>query len=366
MSCHPRSRAGGFTLVELLVVIAIIGILVALLLPAIQAAREAARRMNCANNLKNIGLACVEVHDEKGRLPTSISQWDEDHAWKDKGGGSWELVWVGPANGQAKAAKVNGGPGRNGKGWMVDILPHMDEPAAYDLIITHYSNDYSPSPCMPNSGRGMGDLAIRNIMATQYSWMTCPSDNSPKPAIGLWYWGAPETVPGQVVPKSATNYKGVIGDSRVCYDSETADCQGTPFVDFGSFPDRHATLSANGLIFRNSYANPVSFKDVTDGTSKTFMVGENVTSQDFHSAAFFADGDWASCGIPLNYFVYDAPYSEMRFSRWYETRGFKSLHPGGAQFVMADASVHFISETIDHNTYRALATRAGGDFGSLD
>jgi prepilin-type N-terminal cleavage/methylation domain-containing protein len=366
MTRPARSRPGGFTLVELLVVIAIIGILVALLLPAIQAAREAARRMSCANNLKNIGLACVEVHDAKGHLPTSISQWPEDFEWKRDGSG-WKLDWVGgPDRMKSKAHEDYGGPGMNGKGWMVDILPHMEEQAAYDLIVAYYKGAYSPSPCLPNSGGGMGHLAIRQIMAEQYSWMTCVSDDSPKPAIGLWYWGSPETVPGQVVPKSATNYKGVIGDSRVCTDSETPDCQGTPFVDFGSFPDRHATVSANGLIFRNSYSWPISFKKVTDGTSKTFMVGENVTSQDFHSAAFFADGDWASCGIPLNYFVYGAPYSELRFSRWNETRGFKSLHPGGAQFVMADASVHFVTESIDHDAYRALATRAGGDLGSLE
>ena len=116
---HARvlERPRGFTLVELLVVIAIIGVLVALLLPAIQAAREAARRTQCANNLKNIALACINVHDTKEHLPYSVSMWDED---RDRSG-----VWIGPTGG--KMHPNNGGPGYNGKGWTVDILPAMEE-----------------------------------------------------------------------------------------------------------------------------------------------------------------------------------------------------------------------------------------------
>src|SRR5690349_4633990 len=98
-----------FTLVELLVVIAIIGILVALLLPAVQAAREAARRMTCSNNLHNIGLACLNVHDAAKHLPFSISQWEEDY--------NRNHVWIGPppGPGNGKMLHKNGGPGYNGK-----------------------------------------------------------------------------------------------------------------------------------------------------------------------------------------------------------------------------------------------------------
>ena len=119
----PRARSG-FTLVELLVVIAIIGILVALLLPAVQAAREAARRMSCSNNLHNIGIACINFHDAAKHLPISISQWAED---RDRKG-----AWIGPPDG--KMLHKNGGPGYNGKGWIVDILPAMEETALHDGI----------------------------------------------------------------------------------------------------------------------------------------------------------------------------------------------------------------------------------------
>jgi hypothetical protein len=88
-------------------------------------------------------------------------------------------------------------------------------------------------------------------------------------------------------------------------------------------------------------------------------------SQDFHSAAYFSDGDWASCGIPLNFFIVPQPDVSSRAQWWQHGRGFKSLHPGGAQFAVADGSVHFVNESIDHNIYRAIATRNGGESASL-
>ncbi len=95
------------------------------------------------------------------------------------------------------------------------------------------------------------------------------------------------------------------------------------------------------------------------------MVGESVVEQSYHSAALFADGDWASCGIPLNFFVPNATY-ETRQNWWQDARGFKSMHPGGAHFVMADGSVHFVSEGIDSLVYRGLATRNGGESVSVE
>jgi prepilin-type N-terminal cleavage/methylation domain-containing protein/prepilin-type processing-associated H-X9-DG protein len=350
-----RIRNAAFTLVELLVVIAIIGILVALLLPAIQAAREAARRMSCSNNLHNVGLACMNVHDATKHLPISISQWGEDWTRQKK--------WIGPTNG--KMDPRNGGPGYNGKGWIVDILPAMEENAAADLIkkaledstATNYGKFVITGP---TAGNGMGHPSIRQVVERQLPWLSCPSDPSSVPSTKQWYW----SFAGNITI-ATTSYKGVLGDSVVTSGGSGGPMD-TPFADSGSKPDCHNTAECNGLLWRATYLYPISFRKIEDGTSKTFMVGECVVEQDYHSAAFFADGDWATCGNPLNYFIIPAEETAVKSPpNWQAARGFKSLHPGGAQFVMADGSVQFINESIDHNMYRALSTRAGGETASI-
>jgi prepilin-type N-terminal cleavage/methylation domain-containing protein/prepilin-type processing-associated H-X9-DG protein len=338
-----------FTLVELLVVIAIIGILVALLLPAVQAAREAARRISCSNNLHNIGLACINVHDTVKHLPFSVSQWAED---RDRNG-----VWVGPNKG--KMDPSNGGSGYSGKGWTVDILPTMEETALADAIAKGLKVSTNPFAITgPAAGYGMGDPSIRSMLEQQLSWMTCPSDPSAKPSTDQYYWDK-----SGKVTTATTSYKGCLGDSV-----QTDGLGGPPsFPGLGSTPDCHNTADCNGLIWRSTYFNPINIKKITDGTNKTFMVGEDVVDQDYWSAAFFSDGTWATCGIPLNHFVVPDDKAFITVPpQWQRTRGFKSRHPGGAQFVMADGSVHFVVESIDSNVYRALATRNGNETVSVE
>jgi prepilin-type processing-associated H-X9-DG protein len=144
---------------------------------------------------------------------------------------------------------------------------------------------------------------------------------------------------------------------------ETASPPGDgPFSDFGSHRDCHNTVDCNGLLWRGTYFNPIPMRKIPDGTSKTFMVGENVVSQSYHSAALFSDGDWATCGNPLNYFIIPEDESLIKPPPyWQAARGFKSLHPGGAHFVMADGSVHFVTESVDHSIYRGLSTRNGSE-----
>jgi prepilin-type N-terminal cleavage/methylation domain-containing protein/prepilin-type processing-associated H-X9-DG protein len=344
-------RRGAFTLVELLVVIAIIGILVALLLPAIQAAREAARRISCANNIKNIGLACINFHDANKHLPVSISYKPED---RDR-----NCVWIGPANG--KMALSNGGPGYNGRGWMVDILPAMEETALYDAIVESlktYKGDFDIKG--PAKGTGMGAPPIRKMLEQQIPWLACPSDASARPSTKQWGWDF-----GGQVTIGTTCYKGVIGDAALsemgCEDGAGSGGN-PPFPNLGARPDCHNTADCPGLLWRGTYLNHVPFRKVTDGTSKTFMVGESVVEQSYHSAALVSEGDWATCGNPLNYFVIPADEAKLKPPPyWMAARGFKSNHPGGAHFVMADGSVHFVNDDIDHNIYRARSTRNGGE-----
>jgi prepilin-type processing-associated H-X9-DG protein len=135
-------------------------------------------------------------------------------------------------------------------------------------------------------------------------------------------------------------------------------------ADYGSMPDCHNSAECNGILWRVNYVYPVKIRSVSDGTSKTTLVGESVVEDDYHSAALFSDGDWSTCGNPINFFVGPAEETIIKVQKWQEARGFKSKHPGGAQFVMADGSVQFITETVDHNEFRAMCTRAKADSAS--
>jgi prepilin-type processing-associated H-X9-DG protein len=210
----------------------------------------------------------------------------------------------------------------------------------------------------PAAGNGMGFPSIRSVLERQLSVLTCASDPSAKPSPDQFYWD----FNGRVIT-GTTSYKGCLGDSIITDGTGGA----SPFADFGSKPDCHNTAECNGLIWRGAYYNPISMRKIPDGVSKTFLVGECVVAQDYHSAAYFADGDWASCGIPLNFFIYpETKEFIVPPPQWQQARGFKSRHPGGVQFVMADGSVHFVNESIDHNIYRGLSTRNGGEAVSVE
>jgi len=339
-----RAKCAAFTLVELLVVIAIIGILVALLLPAVQAAREAARRTSCSNNLKNIGLACLNYEQTNKHLPITIHQWN----WEEQDIQGNKLCPPGGCRNMA-----DGGPGYSGKGWIVDILPYIEEEAMYDGMKPGFVGDFE----MRFAGRGMGLKVIReNYIGQQLDVLSCATDQSAQPSTELWYW------PG--IMTATTSYKGCIGDSLISEDSVPGSTN-SPFAGLGS-PDCHNTVDCNGLFYRNTHFRPVKLEKVTDGTSNTFMVGESVVSQDYHSAAYFCDGDWATCGIPLNFFIIPEDVTQIKTNNWFKARGFKSLHPGGAQFVMADGSVQFVNESIDSGAYRGLATRNGDETVNLN
>jgi type II secretory pathway pseudopilin PulG len=333
-------------LVELLVVIAIIGVLVALLLPAVQAAREAARRTQCANSLHNLGLAALNSADaNKGRMPVSIYRYAENFSCPRTSNQA-----VGPPGG--KQAPANGGIGYCGKGWIVDVLPYMEQQGAYQQIMTALKAEKQDFALKGSGvGRGMASNAIREITSSQLPFLSCPSDNQAGPSQDLWYWGG--------VLTGTTNYKGCIGDNAMTDGVDPYKLY--PPIN-GPVPDCHNTVDVNGMFGRNTSEVPILLKSVTDGQSNTLMIGENLMSQDYHSAALFADGDFATAGIPINvYFEWPDVDTAKAPPNFIYGRGFKSLHPGGAQFALGDGSTRFVNEGIDGVVYRAAATRAGDE-----
>jgi prepilin-type N-terminal cleavage/methylation domain-containing protein/prepilin-type processing-associated H-X9-DG protein len=315
-----RPTRRGFTLVELLVVIAIIGILVALLLPAIQAAREAARRSSCQNNLKNLSLACLNHHDSYRCFPRSYDGF-----------------------GYAANAQVQL---ETGAGWIVAALPFLEEQALYDQFKITGALTGRFSPGMGNGATAGGQLGIarptlecRALMKTPLTILRCPSD--PNSALAF-----DQFIQWKNVPVTSTNYKGCAGDSWV-----QGKWGGNRNSSYSAAPQR-------GILFRTSYLTPVKISQITDGTSHTYLVGEDVPDYNWHSVAFYSNGSWMVTDAPLNYLP-DPPTPDV--DHYVDDFGFRSLHPGGAHFAMADGSVNFYTDTISYDLYQNLSTKSGGE-----
>ncbi len=320
-----------FTLVELLVVITIIGILIALLLPAVQAAREAARRIQCANNLKQIGLAVLHYEEANGYLPPG---------------------------GQAAPEKYPNA--RWGHSWWVPILPYIEQYGVHDAFDTD-------APITGWIGPG-GNLHNRELlMGMVLPMLWCPSSPLP-PAVG----------PGPDMLRPCAMYAGVAGAVNHPTASEMV-----PFSD-NSMTAR-GTLSTGGVL--PEYRS-VRIADITDGTSSTMVIVEQsdwVVVPGFSNPT--VDNDWRSDylhGFTMgpntianntwdqriyNLTVLLYRINEKTFpANGYGVIGncapntpFQSAHPGGAQTVFADGSVHFLSETLDLAILYNLANRNDGN-----
>jgi len=295
----PLNRARrAFTLIELLVVIAIIGILVALLLPAVQRAREAARRAECKNNLKQIGLALHNYHDVHQTFPPG---------------------WVGAEIGVGHHVE-----GLNGFGWGTMILPQLEQGPLYSKLVLEQSI-----------------VAPINIDLLRQSLPTyvCPSD--PKP---LTWMIEEEGNPGTPIAELATtNYVGSFGpedlhDCALAVLGPGKQCRGS------------------GLLHHNSR---IGFRDIRDGSSNTLLVGERATRSDivFFSTWSGAIPKGADAAARILASADHTPNSDN--SQVPHEDDFGSYPPGGSKFVLGDGHVRFISENIDINTYRGLSTRRG-------
>ena len=305
-----RSRSA-FTLIELLVVIAIIAVLVAILLPAVQQAREAARRSSCKNNLKQIGLALHNYHDTYNVFPPG---------------------WIG-VNAGAPHTGVEEGVAipatwRSGFCWSTFILPQMEQGALYDSL------DFSRQTIDPANANGLNHyLSVFN----------CPSDGRSEPTFAI----EDEINSGTEYQVGISNYPGVSGTIEL----DDIEIPNTPVGQ---------QFTSNGIFFHNS---KIRIADITDGTSNTLMVGERKTYLDTDEdppVNFY--GTWGGL-IPNTEhpFARILGHAEEGPNNGEHPEDFGSEHKGGAQFILGDGSVHFISENIDRGVFQALGTRSSGE-----
>ena len=303
----PKNRRG-FTLIELLVVIAIIAILIGLLLPAVQKVREAAARMSCSNNLKQLGIAVHSYHDAQGRLP-----YNGDPVANS--GCCWNT-------------------GARQYSFLARMLPYIEQ----DNLFRVGGLGTSPEAVMGSAPAvAMGGTSIKSF--------NCPSDTTPNLRTGVANHPGGQSV-------ASTSYKGVSG-SNWCWGSwvntgPTGNCNG---LDLG-----------DGIFWRSDFRRPLRLVQITDGTSNTLMIGEDMGSNNIHNAWYYANGANGTCSIPLNTAVTPQELAAQGGAgNWPNVYSFRSRHTGGANFAIADGSVRFVSQSINLATYRAASTHSGGE-----
>ncbi len=330
LSPWQRRDTRGFTLVELLVVIAIIGILIALLLPAVQSAREAARRAQCSNNLKQIGLAVHNYHTSFGCFPPGsidCPNYPTDCSGAYTGGGPYLTTWT------------------------ICLLPFLEQQTLYD--------QYDSS--LPSSR----DNINKRVTQTFIPAYLCPSD------VNTDQLARPESGPS-AYDYAPGSYRAVSGlkenASGAAWDEANSQDRDTRGVMHGLFNTGSRTVR---------WANKIA--NVTDGTANTLMVAEYHTTthnrrRTFWAYAYTSYNQSSACpgcnpwmlGVPdYDECVKQSSSFEFQTGENACKRAFASLHPGGFNGVRADGSVYFISTTIDRNIFGAMASIAGGEIVNL-
>jgi prepilin-type processing-associated H-X9-DG protein/prepilin-type N-terminal cleavage/methylation domain-containing protein len=306
------SRRLAYTLIELLVVIAIIAILIGLLLSAVQKVRAAAQRMTCQNNLKQLATAVHVYHDR------------------------YRLI---PGNGPG----ANFGSTSTNWSWLARILPYIEEENLY-------------ATCgIPNTPLNASPAVAKGVKT-----FLCPSDVTDS--------STPRTDGGDLggLAIGQTNYKGVCGSNwawasnrPVSVDSINNTSNGLDQGNgiFYRFDGVSRTdLAAAGFPIGHG---PINIIAITHGTSNTLMIGEDIPSMNLWCSWPYGNHATGTCALPPNYLQPDGtPFPN---NQWWNVYSFRSKHSGGVNFAMADGHVVFISDTINMDVYRALATYNGNE-----
>jgi prepilin-type N-terminal cleavage/methylation domain-containing protein len=306
-----RRRKLGFTLIELLVVIAIIAVLVAILLPAVQQAREAARRSSCNNNLKQMGIALANYESTYTVLPSGRLGCD----------GSCSSVPQGQS-----AAVVDPNYTFHGHNALISILPFVDQVAMYNKM------DFNNPIFNDGNTTWLDSATNKELAVTRIPTYVCPSDNS-QPTVNLTI-GAAANIPVAVISYGLS-----------------AGTNGPSATNGG------AAKMNNGVFIYKSW---LKYRDIADGASNTMMIGE-VRGSDFATAPNLWGyhsrnvATFRSTEVVLN----TRPGQGTLYSG--RNSAFGSMHVGGAQFVFGDGRVEFLSDNISLPIYRALSTRFGGE-----
>jgi prepilin-type N-terminal cleavage/methylation domain-containing protein/prepilin-type processing-associated H-X9-DG protein len=337
LSDNDRKRPRGFTLVELLVVITIIGILIALLLPAVQAAREAARRSQCANNVKQLGLAVLNYESLNGAFPP----------------------------GGIEASKTGS---KYGIAWLVRILPFCEQDNIYNQLDVVGLGTYG---CYAGA-TGSANAANKNLLNKEFSHMKCPS--SPLPVNGASFAAEYGGTGNEHQPYQGSNYTGISGGGLPPGSGQSSPNQEYPKTRDKAPIAAEGWIGEGGVLIRNV---AITAGQIHDGLSNTMIVGEqsdwclasdgsfrDCRSDCGHGFYMGPGGDTCDRDFNLTCVIYgigEQSYSSKGITgNCGPNRPILAAHPGGATVGMADGSVQFLSKAINIYTLYNLANRDDG------